>query len=147
MSKREAAIIEHPRAATIRAALAVASPTERQAVRSRMKHVIELLIAALDEIGGDPDLEDERDAEEEPTEPSLGWTSTFNQASKHRMGDHSCDDLEQDDADKEPNLGALERHPRSADPRGGDQTRWGASRTDDLEEQCEGGGDNEGEML
>src|SRR5450631_3202138 len=101
-----------------------------------MKHVIELLIAALDELGGDPNLED--NADDEPgtdEEPSLGWTTTFNQASRNRMGDHSCDDLEQDDADKEPGLGALESHPsiRTASTEG-DQTRWGSSGMHDLEE-------------
>ena len=56
---------------------------------------IERLIVFLDALGGDPDLEptmgyvapghvDEAEIEEDP-EPSLGWTTTFNQASRNRL--------------------------------------------------------------
>jgi len=140
------------------------SPDQRDAVRSRVATVVEQLtgvldemIAALDQIDGDDSLEangDELDASFpnggframqhpcEDAEPSLGWTTTLNQAGNRGLSD--CNDLE-DDADKEPSLGALERHPSGGffggnDRLASDQTRWGAGRTDDLEEQCEGGG-------
>jgi len=61
---------------------------------------INRLIRFLDDIGGDPDLEPDDDNEDGgDNEPSLGWTATFNQASRQRLG--SGDDLELDTADLE----------------------------------------------
>jgi hypothetical protein len=135
-------------------------PAQRTAVRTRVAAVVEQLttvldemLTALDQLDGDAEIEEGGDKEPElgwtgaegaygvrgngsafADEPSLGWTTTFNQASRHRLGD--AYDYEQDDADKEPSLGSIEQLC--------DQTRWGASRTVDLEEQCEGGGEGEG---
>jgi hypothetical protein len=78
--------------------------------------------------------------------------STFNQASRHRHGD-GLDGVfgpgrQLNDAYKEPILSAPARHPAQCRPqRRRSQTRWGASRTDDLEEQCEdGSGDDEARL-
>ena len=74
---------------------------------------IERLIAFLDALGGDPDLEPslgyspyahtaamiDLEGDEVDEEPSLGWTGTINQTSSNRIG--SMTDAERDDADKE----------------------------------------------
>jgi len=76
---------------------------------------IERLIAFLDALGGDPDLELTGDDEpEQSEEPSLGWTTTINQAARaeQRFGAQGWGvDLEQEhdgrepDVDDEPTLG------------------------------------------
>src|SRR5665213_1812391 len=85
--------------------------------REEVAQTIERLIAILDEIDGEAELEPTGD-EDEPTlgwptgvtrvtgstmdgeaEPSLGWTGIINQASRNRLGDG--EDYEQDDADHE----------------------------------------------
>ena len=88
---------------------------------------VERLIAFLDALGGDPDLEDGGDDEEEPDEPSLGWTTTFNQTSRNRLG--GTGDEEQDDADREPSLGS-----RSAI----NQLLWADGSTKDFEDEHDG---------
>jgi hypothetical protein len=131
----------------------VRSPKEVAALgrlRRKAERAIERLLWVLDEIEGDPDLEDNGDPEpplgwtgseaasgryggvaEEEDEPSLGWTSTLNQASRQRLGEVT--DLEQDDADREPSLGARENHPGQYGC-GGNQTLWGYSGTSDRED-------------
>jgi hypothetical protein len=89
--------------------------------RQEVADTIERLIAILDEIDGEAELEPTGD-EDEPTlgwpagvarvtgstmdgeaEPSLGWTDTVNQASHNRQGDSTTFSLdgEKDDADDE----------------------------------------------
>jgi len=84
--------------------------------REEVAQTIERLIAILDEIDGEAELEPTGD--DEPTlgwpaggmrmvgstmdgeaEPSLGWTGNVNQASRNRLGEG--EDYEQDDADHE----------------------------------------------
>ena len=68
---------------------------------------IDRLLAFLDDLDGDTDLEDDSDEDEgEVDEPSLGWTSTIKQEGQHWLGDRLSTrepfvDAEIDDADKE----------------------------------------------
>jgi hypothetical protein len=128
-------------------------------LRAEVAREIERLIVFLDATGGDPDLEDGHDDEEEPNEPSLGWTSTLNQASGKRFGDVFSDvDLEHEhdgrepDVDREPSLGSRNAHTGFTLVGGGlidpgiDQTSWSAGNDSDLEEadgDDEDGGDRE----
>jgi hypothetical protein len=134
--------------------------------RQEVAEPIERLIAILDEIDGEAELEPTGD-EEEPTlgwtagtprilgstmdgeaEPSLGWTGNVNQASRNRLGDG--EDYEQDDSDREPSLGSRACNPGLMMPgrdRTGDQSWWGQGGTRDLEDEhdgCEPDDDNEG---
>jgi hypothetical protein len=63
--------------------------TRVEAVVHRLTAVLEDMIAALDQLDGDPDLEssmgyqpypDECEGDGSDNEPSLGWTSTVNQS-------------------------------------------------------------------
>jgi hypothetical protein len=56
------------------------------------------------------------------------------------------DDAELDDADKEPSLGSLERHPTSTsyDVTSGNQERWAASSSDDREHEHDGREEDQG---
>ena len=67
---------------------------------------IERPIAFLDALGGDPDLEDGNDAEEDIHEPSLGWTTTINQAAAtdRRFGSQWDYDVEQEHDGREPDV-------------------------------------------
>lgn len=77
-------------------------------MRRLIADAIEALILLLDEIDGDPDLEEDEPAEE--------------------------GDDELDDADKEPSLGAPESHPITSTLGGrGDQTHWADGGMRDLE--------------
>jgi hypothetical protein len=73
---------------------------------------IERLIVFLDALGGDPDLEDGNDAEAEPEEPSLGWTTTFDQTSRNRLG--GCDDTEDEHDGREPDVDDEDGHDHEA---------------------------------
>ncbi|MBI2719565.1 MAG: hypothetical protein HY245_03990 [Rhizobiales bacterium] len=96
--------------------------------RPMIEAEIERLIARLDDMDPDPDLEDGGDGE-----PMLGapeahrgsWSGLFPEAYQ--------DDREADDGDDEPSLAAPEasRETRWA------QTHWAAGRSDELEEVCE----------
>ncbi len=139
------------------------APEQRAAVRTRVALVVEKLttvrednIAALDPHDGD--------AEREPTkgsvapghvdeaeaagvgqnylddEPSLGWTSTNNQASRNRLGGTS--DVEEEHDGREPELGVCERHPTGGWQFDGDgsQENWatrGSRYADGREEDHE----------
>lgn len=96
----------------------------KQAIRKEAAAEIERLLALLDRLDGDPDLEPSEDSE--PTlgwsaggapvrafdsadgevEPSLGWTAIIDQTSRNRLGD--VEDREKDEADREPSLAAPE---------------------------------------
>lgn len=110
--------------------------------RKNAGEVIDVLIAYLDLVDPDPDLEPncsywvgmgyysrqpaEADECEPPEddEPELGWTGRTNQTNLGAAGD----DRELDTADDEPSLGSLHHD---------DQARWGYSARADLEQQCE----------
>jgi hypothetical protein len=114
------------------------------------------LISILDGEEADPDLEDGGDDEEGPDrEPTLGWTSIFNQASRHRLGE-----VWLNDGECEPSLGAPEAVTTPLGPsydrwtpegirrdRTGSQAHWAAGNRQDLEgdpkEDDEDGGDKE----
>jgi len=112
--------------------------------RQGIEDMIEALIARLDEADEDPDLENTGD--DEPTlgaaDSGYGWSGYNLQHSHDPMSDE-CEA----DADNEPSLGALERHPSPFETRQRSQLSWGASATDDREEACEDEGalcDDEG---
>jgi hypothetical protein len=137
------------------------TPEALQAIRRLRREAadeIERLLALLDALDGDPDLEptlgylppgmpDEAEPSGDEGEPSLGWTE-----GEARFGCNPvfCGgaDLELDQSDDEPSLGALEwatafyvTH-RNADGtartvrlREGDQTVWAAGVTDDREDE------------
>lgn len=55
------------------------NPAEREHLRAKVERVIDLLIAFLDDLDGDPDLEpnlagDDREGDDADLEPDLGWT-------------------------------------------------------------------------
>ena len=106
------------------------------AFQQRLGEAIEGLIALLDEIQGDPDLEDGHDAgpSGDEDEPSIGSAQEGPQAFWAYGG---TDDLEGGDADAEPILASPERH--------GSQAHWAdgarSVRKDDCEEENEHGGD------
>jgi hypothetical protein len=122
--------------------------------RRAIEDEIERLIGMLDQLDGEPDMEEPGDME-----PWLGWTS-------HGRGAVGCDpnlpcnadlesdlgvmptytdagwqhELEQDDADAEPWLGAPEWHPSGHLWDGhtrGSQLDWAAGGSDDREYECE----------
>lgn len=107
------------------------------AMRARLEATIEALVALLDEIDGDADLEPDEDAE-----PSLGWNYRFDGTPVQVGRDDRGDDREldraddEDGADREPWLGW----------RGDGRGAWGDEGTDDREdepEHLEDGGDAE----
>jgi hypothetical protein len=97
-----------------------------EAVVDRLTTVLEDMIAALDQLDGDPDLEssmgyqpypDECEGDGADNEPSLGWTATVNQSAAGWRGPtdgYGCIDREDEhdgrepDADLEPTLGGSE---------------------------------------
>jgi hypothetical protein len=114
------------------------------AMRTLIADAIESLILLLDEIDGDAEHEEDHDFESETDmEPNLGATAAMNQdrAWKATIGET---DAEQDDADKEPSLGAPERHPSIIGWSAGDrQARWadgsGAMEEEQVNEDGDGG--------
>ena len=131
-------------------------------VRPMLESAIERLIAILDVIDPDPDLEDGGDAEpDEDGEPILGWTGM--QAAYGRYGTHDidADGCELDEADAEPELGSLDaQHSQLSWSKGRDaelslgsldnlmnQSAWGRFAGKDFEMDCEDEGaqcDDEG---
>ena len=109
------------------------------AMRRLIADAIESLILLLDEIDGDAELEDDDPAEENgDLEPSLGAFELVNQETAWRTIDsgHGGQDLELDNADREPSLGAPENHPTpySYTYGGeGNQTHWAAGGFQDIE--------------
>ena len=105
--------------------------------RAQVENTLDRLIALLDTLDGDVDLEETADAE-----PSLGWID-----GKPQLSDGSHEDREADTADDEPTLGAPERSPwvtsmtcpyhepadgsRPYRTRDGRQTHWSAGRNGD----------------
>lgn len=87
--------------------------------RQQIEDEIDRLIAILDAMDPDPDLE-----------PSLGWSPY--------VDDPRTVDIEGDDCDLEPSLGAPEVSMAGA---GISQINWGAGPRDDLEEECDDEGD------
>ena len=107
-----------------------ARPGLTPAFQQRLGEAIEGLIALLDEIQGDPDLEDGQD--DEPTgdeEPSIGSSQAGSQA--HWA--YGTDEREGGEADAEPSLASPERH--------GSQARWAQGSRSDREGEDEHGGD------
>ena len=85
------------------------------------------LVAFLDDLDGDPDLEDDEREIPEDAEPSLGsFDRMTNQEKSYSVG--ACDvDAEQDTADDEPALGSLD-HPSLS------QEGWATGDRRDLEQ-------------
>jgi hypothetical protein len=128
------------------------------AQRRCAEEAAERLIALLDELDPDPDLEPSLgvdptnpsvaavDCEADPSdeEPSLGWTSSINQLAKHRSGKPAglwgvpVEDGEQEhdgrepQGDEEPSLGSIEQHFGMWEDRSS-QLTWGCSSTTDRE--------------
>jgi hypothetical protein len=96
------------------------------AMRKRLEATIESLIALMDEIAGDPDLEETGDDEE-----SLGWT----ERGPGSLGSDGGDDREADDSDdedggdSEPTLGSI-----GSGSAGLSQQWWAAGAGDEREE-------------
>lgn len=103
----------------------------REAIERRIDRHLSLvtaLLALIDEVDGDPDIEDGDDFDLEPslggsplnfeaidteldtsdTEPSLGWTDMEGRYGNRSMAPTFDPDREVDDADDEPSLGAPE---------------------------------------
>lgn len=140
---------------------------ETRALRRRMEAAIDVLLATLDALDGESDLEPAND-----DEPSLGWPRVGRGAAGREDGpatDAGDDDREYDGADDEPSLAATENHPGGGwspflrRDRDGAQTAWARGGSDerelddaddeeggDLEEACEDegcdGGDRENDM-
>ena len=89
--------------------MTVETPTTNPPSRALLEQAVERLIALIDQLDTDPDLEDNGDAEEDPDrEPSLGSLDRVTQGrwsagGSGIGGDH---DLELDTADDEPSLGS-----------------------------------------
>lgn len=78
---------------------------EQATLRRRMEAAIDSMLALLDELDGDPDLEASND-----DEPSLGWCdgkSSFRWGSDDDR--EAEDEHDEDGGDREPSLGAPER--------------------------------------
>jgi hypothetical protein len=110
------------------------------AMRRLVCDAIEAMILLLDEIDGDVDHEQDPDFEQEPDlEPSLGAFELVNQEKSWRTTDSGWggQDLELDEADKEPSLGAPERHPElngwAPLTISGSQVRWADAGLQDIE--------------
>lgn len=123
-------------------------------IRPMLESAIERLIAILDEISPDPDLEDNGDGEpDEDGEPLYGWTGmegSYGRYSPEYNG-QGADELELDDADDEPDLGSLDHmnqtrwsKGKDAEPSLGsldfpfDQTKWSKGGTKDFEDEHDG---------
>jgi hypothetical protein len=76
---------------------------ELGSVRQNTGKVIEMLIAYLDLIAGDPDREDvDQDGEGEDAQPSLGWFDRMaDQTKSWQTRSPWVVDIEQDDCDRE----------------------------------------------
>ena len=126
----------------------IRTPQERRALsrlRRKMEKSVEHILAVLDELAGDPDLEDGGDDEDgQDGEPDLGWTATTRQQGQNWQGGghlaNFCHDNELDTADAEPSLGAPENHTGAVWhlPDGrfvhATQTRWARGGGDDRED-------------
>lgn len=85
---------------------------EKRALRKEAAAEVIRLLAFLDRLDGDPDLEPEEDEatlagseDDGEVEMSLGWTDAVNQDSPNRLGGiDGNEDYEQDDCDDEPSL-------------------------------------------
>lgn len=107
-------------------------------LRRNTELLVMRLVAFLDDLDGDPDLEDDDREESGDREPSLGsFDRMINQEKSYRVG--ACDvDAELDTADDEPALGSLDhRH---------SQEHWATGDRRDLEHDgAESGiGDHDG---
>lgn len=137
-----------------------ASAIDRRTFQSRRALAIRIeeLIALLDDLDGDPDLEDGCDAEpDQDGEPTLGWPESIMRKPHLLTADGRYAEMlggeSEDNGDSEPSLGSLERHPspyRSAGEHLTHQLAWGFSSNsdrefdgDDLEPEQE---DGEGEF-
>jgi hypothetical protein len=110
------------------------------AFRENIRELTTSLIDFLDEVEDDADLEpwlgssatngDDREAEDEHDEPSLGWTD-----SEAKHGRYSLTDKEVDRSDDEPCLASTEG---IAMNEGRSQEYWAQGRTDDLEDEHDG---------
>ena len=91
---------------------------ESSTFRDRLEHTIEALIALLDALDGDADLE-----------------PTFGDIPASGFDEGEEDDAEEDDGTSEPSLGSVELYPSLAPCYGGlwDQRRWGHSSRSDRE--------------
>jgi hypothetical protein len=99
------------------------------AMRTLIADAIESLIILLDEIDGDVDAEDDDPAEENgDAEPSLGAFELVDQEKAWRSAENGWggQDLELDEADNEPSLGAPERGHYS-------QVHWSDGGMQDIE--------------
>ncbi|MCP1844425.1 hypothetical protein ACVIHI_002654 [Bradyrhizobium sp. USDA 4524] len=118
-------------------------------LRKEARDEIDRLIRFLDKTDDyvSRELEDDGDAEPsiggDDREPDLGsFDRMLNQehCNRQRLGEETAEvDAEQDQADSEPSLGAVERHPYCLGwPEGsnptGDQTHWAAGGRRDLEQ-------------
>jgi hypothetical protein len=111
---------------------------------------VERLIAFLDALGGEPDLEDGGDDEpDDDGEPSLGWADMEGRYGAPVTLPFSVD-VELDEADSEPSLGSPESVTTDGGPgydgyiwggrfhttREGNQTCWAHGGRADLEDEC-----------
>ena len=101
--------------------------TDRQrAAVERLERLADFIVAELDRIYGDPDLEEGAEAE-----PILAASEAMNQS---RWNDVASDDREQDD-EREPSLGSVGSN-ANADL--ADQRRWASGCTSDAEDEHDG---------
>lgn len=78
---------------------------EQAALRRRMEAAIDSMLALLDELDGDPDLEASND-----DEPSLGWCNGARDSQYGGDDDREAEDEhDEDNGDREPSLGAPEQ--------------------------------------
>ena len=104
-------------------------------LRPAAEQLVEELILFLDTTDGDPDLEDDGDAEEEPDgEPLLGATDGLNQEKAWRSdgwcAPETAAEPEDDPADDEPSLGSTASL---------DQGCWAFGTSDEREDEHDGG--------
>ena len=97
-----------------------------RAAVERLEGLADAIVAELDRIYGDPNLEDGSEAE-----PILSASETVNQS---HWNDGASDDREQDD-EREPSLGSIGSN-SNADL--ADQRRWASGGTGDLEDEHDG---------
>ncbi len=114
----------------------------------RLARAAQTLIDLLDDLAGDPDLEDGADDEETADdEPSLGAPERHvprkgqEAWADGRASDRWDVDLEIDGDEREPSLGSVERHPNPY-PCLGDrfdsQAHWASGANDDREDEHDG---------
>jgi len=105
-------------------------------VRSAAEQLVEHLISFLDEVEGDPDFEDNGDAEEEPDEePILGSTDHVNQERAwpaRYYGPEMTAEPENDNSDSEPSLGSVATSENIT------QGAWASGTSDDREDEHDG---------